>query len=217
MVSVQTKKNQTMDKYHGRRDISEYAAKTVASLFPLNTPPSSPTASKEAPTLAEWYSYLLYRTALPERTVFLALRLVSRLSHLFTIDEDFPTPPQLHYQLLYSATILATNWEMDDCYSNSSWSIASNNLFSLKETNELQFAMLENLDFRIREDGEETEIQLQAMERSFKLWVEERETMEQERARALARKLGWNALEKSEDALDLSLARVARRRSIRGF
>ncbi|KAH8918169.1 hypothetical protein BT69DRAFT_1301217 [Atractiella rhizophila] len=209
---------QVADKFYGRKDISLHAAKVVQQLFPSNVSSSSAgsTSSNPSPApLAEWYAYVLFRTALPNATIFHALYLLQRLSHTFVVDETVPSPPVLQYQLLYSATILATNYQMDDCYSNASWSIASRSLFSLEQTNIMQMTMFENLDFSLHIDPEEVE----ALELD---WERER-LLAKEKVKKLAFNLAWATRRPSDEKIQVKEGRsrsgleLARVPSIRGF
>ncbi|KAH8915860.1 hypothetical protein BT69DRAFT_837985 [Atractiella rhizophila] len=158
-----------IDKYYGRRDIAILCERTVTSLFhksKATTPFSHASTSKAQtiPALREWIAYILYRTALPNTTVFHALHLLKRLAVNFACDPTLPSPPLFHHRLIFSCLVLATDWAMDDAYSKKSWSIACRHVFSLGEINEMEVSLLRSLDWTLRLPGEDLEAIIMAME-----------------------------------------------------
>ncbi|KAH8915905.1 hypothetical protein BT69DRAFT_833573 [Atractiella rhizophila] len=170
-----------VDKYFGRKDICLFAEKSVTCLFPLEGQSSKATD----PSVAEWYAYLLYRTAIPNSYVFLALHLLRRISLAYVLDPSSPTPPNFYHSLLLSATILSSKYMMDDCFSNGSFHIASKRMFSVKEINNMEMSLLASLNWRIREEDEDLGLVLGTYEQEWaeKLAAEKMEKFQYDQRR----------------------------------
>jgi len=155
------------DTLYGRGEISLLAAKTVVSLFGPQRKNFSKVTHEEM-EVAEFVAYILYRTALPDPTIYHSLHLLRRLSQEFDAEPSSITP-FFYHKLVFSALVLATKYHMDDAYANSSWAIASQGLFSLKEINQMEFSMLSSLDWVLRLPGEDLETISQPWEMGKKI------------------------------------------------
>jgi len=141
------------DKYHGRRDICILVESMTNHIFPVPTSVASSSKSPAPPKMSGWLAYIFYRTALPNQTIFHAIHLLRRIAATLDFDPSISRSPLVQHRLVFTALVLATKYWMDDSYSNKSFSVASRGLFTLKEVNEMEFELLEGLNWKIGEEG----------------------------------------------------------------
>ncbi|KAH8930662.1 hypothetical protein BT69DRAFT_1327768 [Atractiella rhizophila] len=151
MVSKVKPGKQVQDPYYGCRDISILCAETAYNLFPFTS------SMQETPSssLSTWVAYMLYRTALPNQVVFHALHLLHRISKSFTAAPAISPITHFHERLLLSSFILATAYNNDCAFANSSWKIAAQDLFTVAEIDEMEMEFLLCLGCRLRQEGED--------------------------------------------------------------
>ncbi|KAI5479231.1 alternative cyclin Pcl12 [Pseudohyphozyma bogoriensis] len=147
----------TQDRFYGFRDLAELCEHVIQSLFScpasastqpapamsigvgrpgIDTPPLSPTLGKEQPPpLGEFIAYALYRTRLPVSITHQALLLLSRLKARYPSARGTATSP---HRLFLSSLMLSSKISMDDTYSNKSWQVVGQGLFSLREVNQME-------------------------------------------------------------------------------
>lgn len=140
-----------------RTEVSELSESVISALFacPLdstsslvNTP--SPCPSRATPRLAEFIAYALHRTRLPDEITFQALFLLRRLKSRFPAARG-----SSGHRLFISALMLASKSSCDDTYSNKSWTIVSQGLFSLREVNQMERELFGYLGFKVNVEMDE--------------------------------------------------------------
>lgn len=145
------------DPFYGHRAVSEMCESVITALFacPLDSTsssvngPSSAT-SRPPPRLAEFIGYALHRTRLPEEITFQALFLLRRLKSRFPAARG-----SSGHRLFISALMLASKSSCDDTYSNKSWTIVSQGLFSLREVNQMERELFGYLGFKVNVEIED--------------------------------------------------------------
>lgn len=151
------------DRFYGHRLISELCEAVISALFacPLDSASSSVgqqtiTAAdgscRPTPRLAEFIAYALHRTRLPEEITFQALFLLRRLKYRFPAARG-----SSGHRLFISALMLASKSSCDDTYSNKSWTIVSQGLFSLREVNQMERELFGYLGYKVNVEVEELE------------------------------------------------------------
>ncbi|KDE09624.1 hypothetical protein MVLG_00031 [Microbotryum lychnidis-dioicae p1A1 Lamole] len=113
------------------------SATPVSVVGGLETPPTSPPPSPkdQPPILGEFVAYALYRTRLPTNIIYQALLLLSRLKARYPSARGTSTSP---HRLFLSSLMLSSKISMDDTYSNKSWQVVGQGLFSLREVNQME-------------------------------------------------------------------------------
>lgn len=120
----------------------------------LGTPPattSMPPHSQSRPLtlpvqhpLLEFIAYALYRTRLPPLVVYQGLYLLRRLKQRFPACRG-----SSGHRLFISALMLASKVLCDDTYSNKSWTIVGQGLFTLRDINTMEVELFAFLDYRV--------------------------------------------------------------------
>ncbi|KAF8484103.1 hypothetical protein JB92DRAFT_1629761 [Gautieria morchelliformis] len=105
-------------------------------------PPSSASPSTPTPTLAHFVAYALHRTRLHPSVTFTALFLLSRLKSRFPAARG-----SSGHRLFISAFMIASKVVCDDTYSNKSWTVVGQGMFSLREINQMEREMCGYLDW----------------------------------------------------------------------
>jgi len=128
------------DPYYGYGAISMLSTSIVTTLFPpmITTPEESYAVTetgKRMPKLMDFIAYALYRTRLNDAIVHSALLLLTRLKQRYPSARGTPSSP---HRLFLSALMLASKMSMDDTYSNKSWVIVGQNMFSITEVNRME-------------------------------------------------------------------------------
>lgn len=145
------------DPYYGYGPISMLSTSIVTTLFPpmVAAPADSypvTETGKRMPKLVDFIAYALYRTRLNDPIVHSALLLLTRLKQRYPSARGTPSSP---HRLFLSALMLASKMSMDDTYSNKSWVIVGQNMFSLSEVNRMErelFGFLNSNCYVTKED-----------------------------------------------------------------
>ncbi|KAL9940941.1 hypothetical protein V8E36_000429 [Tilletia maclaganii] len=138
------------DPFYGRRVISELCERVIASLFEcsLDSTAASMGAKgmEQRPThrLSEFIAYALYRTRLPIQVTYQALYLLKRLKSRYPGARG-----SSGHRLFISALMLASKSTCDDTYSNKSWTIVGQGLFTLREVNQMERELFSYLGYRV--------------------------------------------------------------------
>ncbi|KAN0062678.1 hypothetical protein ACQY0O_004868 [Thecaphora frezii] len=155
-ASRRSHRSEKPDPFFGHEDMAILCEKVIKTLFacPLDaTGPgvSAPTSSgKPTPRLAEFIAYALYRTRLPVFVTHQALYLLRRLKSRFPAARG-----SSGHRLFISALMLASKSSCDDTYSNKSWVIVGQGLFSLREINQMERELFGYLGYKVNVEPEQ--------------------------------------------------------------
>ncbi|SOV01703.1 uncharacterized protein UDID_06932 [Ustilago sp. UG-2017a] len=147
------------DRFYGYRETSELCERFILYLFacPLDSTSataSSPTSNRNtAPRLSEFIAYALYRTRLPEAVTYQALYLLLRLKLRFPAARG-----SSGHRLFISALMIASKSSCDDTYSNKSWAIVGQGLFSLREINQMERELFGYLGYKVNVSPEDLDM-----------------------------------------------------------
>jgi hypothetical protein len=142
------------DGYYGHEDTAKMCARFITALFscpdvpPLPTNGTAPTGP--SPTLAAFIAYALHRTRLSPSVTFCALFLLSRLKGRFPAARG-----SSGHRLFISAFMIASKVICDDTYSNKSWCVVGQGMFSLREINQMEREMCSYLEWVLNIKPEE--------------------------------------------------------------
>jgi len=129
-------------------------ARFITSLFSCPDVPPPPTngstPSGPSPTLAAFIAYALHRTRLHQSVTFCALFLLSRLKGRFPAARG-----SSGHRLFISAFMIASKVICDDTYSNKSWCVVGQGMFSLREINQMEREMCSYLEWVLNVKPEE--------------------------------------------------------------
>lgn len=140
---------QARDPFYGHEKIARISARFITHLFacPENPPTTGVTAIHGK--LPYFIAYALHRTKLHPAVTYAALVLLQRLK------ARFPTARgSSGHRLFISAFMIASKVICDDTYSNKSWAIVAQGMFSLREVNQMEREMCGYLDWEITVDNE---------------------------------------------------------------
>lgn len=157
--SKSTKRSESQDRFYGYRETSELCERFILYLFacPLDSTSASANLSSQngtpAPRLCEFIAYALYRTRLPEAVTFQALYLLLRLKIRFPAARG-----SSGHRLFISALMIASKSSCDDTYSNKSWAIVGQGLFSLREINQMERELFGYLGYKVNVSPEDLEM-----------------------------------------------------------
>jgi hypothetical protein len=133
------------DPFYGHEYIARLSARFITHLFAC--PEYPPSATHSQAKLPYFIAYALHRTKLHPSVTFAALVLLQRLK------ARFPTARgSSGHRLFISAFMIASKVICDDTYSNKSWSIVSQGMFSLREINQMEREMCSYLDWELTVD-----------------------------------------------------------------
>ncbi|KDN49921.1 hypothetical protein K437DRAFT_73894 [Tilletiaria anomala UBC 951] len=147
------------DRFYGHRELSELCETVISALFacPLDSAAASAAcngtgtkAGRQAPRLAEFIAYAVHRTRLPLAVTHQALFLLKRLKARFPAARG-----SSGHRLFISALMLASKASCDDTYSNKSWTIVGQGLFSLREVNQMERELFGYLGFKVNVSNED--------------------------------------------------------------
>lgn len=132
-----------------RSKLAELCTRFLKNLFscPDSTPTSDPT--KPVPSLHSFISYALQRTQLHHDVGIAALMLLQKLKIRFPSARG-----SNGHRLFLSAYMIACKVVCDDTYSNKSWAIVGQGLFSLREVNQMEREMCSYLDWQLNIEEE---------------------------------------------------------------
>lgn len=124
------------------------AAAFITSLFscPDSPPPSSAVTAAgtpvPSPKLANFIAYAFHRTRLSSSVTFASLFLLQRLKARFPAARG-----SSGHRLFISAFMIASKVVCDDTYSNKSWCVVGQGMFSLREINQMEREMCGYLEW----------------------------------------------------------------------
>lgn len=131
--------------------MSRLCARFITHLFACpELPPTTANSHllQASGKLPYFIAYALYRTKLSTSVTFAALVLLQRLK------ARFPTARgSSGHRLFISAYMIASKVICDDTYSNKSWCIVAQNMFSLREINQMEREMCSYLDWELTVDS----------------------------------------------------------------
>ncbi|KAF9565604.1 hypothetical protein CPC08DRAFT_704591 [Agrocybe pediades] len=134
------------DPYHGQETLAKLAARFITHLFACPEYPQ--TSSQSHSRLPYFIAYALHRTKLHPAVTFAALVLLQRLK------ARFPTARgSSGHRLFISAYMISSKVMCDDTYSNKSWCIVAQGMFSLREVNQMEREMCTYLDWELTVDN----------------------------------------------------------------
>jgi hypothetical protein len=134
------------DPYHGHEYISRLCGRFITHLFAC--PEYPPTATHPQARLPYFIAYALHRTKLHVSVTFAALVLLQRLK------ARFPTARgSSGHRLFISAFMIASKVICDDTYSNKSWTIVAQGMFTLREINQMEREMCSYLEWELTVDN----------------------------------------------------------------
>ena len=148
--SAAAKQSVRDDKFYGHRQMAEVAERMLMTYFSCKhdsmaaTADASSVSSSGAPRLAHFVAYALYRTRLPTAVTYYALLLLKRLKTRYPVARG-----SSGHRLFIAAFMLASKMLCDDSYSNKSWTIVGQGLFTLTEINQMERELLSYLDLHL--------------------------------------------------------------------
>jgi hypothetical protein len=138
------------DPYYGHEETSALCTRFITSLFQCSNIPTATAPGTPQPTLTHFVAYALYRTRLPSIVTFAALQLLQRLKTRFPAARG-----SSGHRLFISAFMIASKVICDDTYSNQSWGIVAQKMFTLKEINQMERELCGFLEWNLNVQGEE--------------------------------------------------------------
>ncbi|KAI0059652.1 hypothetical protein BV25DRAFT_1918431 [Artomyces pyxidatus] len=139
------------DPYHGQETVAKLCARFVSHLFAYSNVHSQPVApatpSTRIPRLDHFIAYALHRTRLHTCVAFAALYFLQRLKARFPAAKGTSGR-----RLFISAYMVASKVICDDTYSNRSWCIVSQGIFTLREINQMECEMCSYLEWQLTLD-----------------------------------------------------------------
>lgn len=146
--SIQPAPQPKADPYYGHENIARIAARFISHLYACpDYPPNNNTHVAQA-RLPYFIAYALHRTKLHASVTFAALVLLQRLK------ARFPTARgSSGHRLFISAFMIASKVICDDTYSNKSWAIVAQGMFTLREINQMEREMCSYLDWELTVDN----------------------------------------------------------------
>jgi len=134
------------DLFYGQEEIARLSARFITHLFAC--PELPPVATHQNARLPLFIAYALHRTKLNPCVSIAALVLLQRLK------ARFPTARGSSGHRLYiSAFMIASKVICDDTYSNKSWGIVAQGMFSLREINQMEREMCGYLEWELNVDN----------------------------------------------------------------
>ncbi|KIK67502.1 hypothetical protein GYMLUDRAFT_121907, partial [Collybiopsis luxurians FD-317 M1] len=132
--------------FYGYEYMARLCARFITHLFAC--PEYPPTSTHSQAKLPHFIAYAFHRTKLHESVTFAALVLLQRLK------ARFPTARgSSGHRLFISAFMIASKVICDDTYSNKSWSIVAQGMFTLREINQMEREMCNYLDWELTVDN----------------------------------------------------------------
>jgi len=134
------------ESFYGHEEIARLSGRFITHLFACPDLPPASTHSQSR--LPYFIAYALHRTKLHDAVTIAALILLQRLK------ARFPTARGSSGHRLYiSAFMIASKVICDDTYSNRSWSIVAQGMFSLREINQMEREMCSYLEWELNVDN----------------------------------------------------------------
>lgn len=139
------------DAFYGHEYIARLCARFITHLFACPEYPPQPVNGGPHPASAKlpyFIAYALHRTKLHQSVNYAALVLLQRLK------ARFPTARgSSGHRLFISAFMIASKVMCDDTYSNKSWGIVAQGMFSLREINQMEREMCSYLEWELTVDA----------------------------------------------------------------
>ncbi|KAJ7163425.1 hypothetical protein C8R43DRAFT_1171322 [Mycena crocata] len=136
----------TIDCFYGYEYIALLSARFITHLF--TCPPFPPKVNHWRANLPYFIAYALHRTKLHQTVTYGALVLLQRLK------ARFPTAKcSSGHRLFISAFMVASKIICDDSYSNKSWSLVAQGMFTLSQINQMEREMCNYLDWELTVDN----------------------------------------------------------------
>ena len=135
------------DPFYGHEPVARLSARFISFLF--TCPEHPPSSLTQQPKLPQFIAYALHRTKLHPSVVFAGLILLQRLKARFPSAKG-----SSGHRLFISAYMIASKVICDDTYSNKSWTIVAQGLFTLREINQMEREMCSYLDWELNVDSE---------------------------------------------------------------
>ncbi|KAK2463132.1 hypothetical protein APHAL10511_004787 [Amanita phalloides] len=135
------------DPFYGHELVARLCARFITFLF--TCPDHPPSSHTQQPKLPQFIAYALHRTKLHQSVVFAGLVLLQRLKARFPSAKG-----SSGHRLFISAYMIASKVICDDTYSNKSWTIVAQGLFTLREVNQMEREMCSYLDWELNVDSE---------------------------------------------------------------
>jgi hypothetical protein len=133
------------DLYYGQESLARLAARFITHLFAC--PDYQPASTQSQAKLPYFIAYALHRTKLHPTVTFLALFLLQRLKARFPSARG-----SSGHKLFISAYMISSKVICDDTYSNKSWCIVAQAMFTLREINQMEREMCQYLDWQLTVD-----------------------------------------------------------------
>lgn len=130
------------DQYYGHEDTAKMCARFITHLFSCPDVPPATSQTAVTPALAQFVAYALHRTRLHSSVTFCALYLLSRLKNRFPAARG-----SSGHRLYISAFMIASKVICDDTYSNKSWCVVGQGMFTLREINQMEREMCGYLEW----------------------------------------------------------------------
>ncbi|QRV98145.1 Cyclin, N-terminal domain [Ceratobasidium sp. AG-Ba] len=140
--TTQAKYSSTPDQFYGHEDTAKMCARFITHLFSCPDVPPATSSSAVTPSLAHFVAYALHRTRLHSSVTFCALYLLSRLKNRFPAARG-----SSGHRLYISAFMIASKVICDDTYSNKSWCVVGQGMFTLREINQMEREMCGYLEW----------------------------------------------------------------------
>ncbi|KAJ7184270.1 hypothetical protein C8R46DRAFT_455905 [Mycena filopes] len=134
------------DPYYGYEYIAQLSARFITHLFAC--PPFPPQYNHPQAKLPYFIAYALHRTKLHQAVTYAALVLLQRLKAHFPLARG-----SSGHRLFISSFMIASKVICDDTYSNKSWSIVAQGMFTLREINQMEREMCSHLDWELTVDN----------------------------------------------------------------
>ncbi|KDR76628.1 hypothetical protein GALMADRAFT_96375 [Galerina marginata CBS 339.88] len=132
------------DSYYGHEVTAKLAARFITHLFACPDEPPASSQSHSQAKLPFFIAYALYRTKLHSAVTFTALLLLQRLKTRFPSARG-----SSGHRLFISAFMIASKVMCDDTYSNKSWCIVAQNMFKLREINQMEREMCSYFEWEL--------------------------------------------------------------------
>jgi len=134
------------DPFYGHESVARICSRFITHLFAC--PEYPPAATHSQAKLPHFIAYALHRTKLHPSVTYAALVLLQRLK------ARFPTAKgSSGHRLFISAFMIASKVICDDTYSNKSWGIVAQGMFSLREINQMEREMCSYLEWELTVDN----------------------------------------------------------------
>ncbi|KAJ7764075.1 hypothetical protein B0H14DRAFT_3895433 [Mycena olivaceomarginata] len=133
------------DPFYGYGYIAQLSARFITHLFAC--PPSPPQSTHWQAKLPYFIAYALHRTKLHQAVTYATLVLLQRLK------ARFPTTHGSSGHRLFISAFMIASKVICDTYSNKSWSIVAQGMFTLREINQMEREMCNYLDWELTVDN----------------------------------------------------------------